>query len=73
MHNLLKPLGKIFQGAFYISSSYVFFIEKSKIILSSRHRIVLYVIKHAVANFTPFLAPILLMLTILDFQDTKIC
>ena len=31
------------------------------------------VIKHAVAHFAPFLAPFLLVLTILCFQDTKIC
>ena len=31
------------------------------------------VIKHAVAHFAPFLAPFLFVLTILCFEDTKIC
>ena len=31
------------------------------------------VIKHAVAHFAPFLIPFLLVLTILCFQDNKIC
>ena len=128
-HAQSKSLGKIFQGTFYISSSYASFMEKNvkfyychsiewcilvermretetKCNISCicrthlsreiRHssvqntdcacgvlffcclpstvpRLLLDFIKQAAAHFAPFLAPFLLVLTILCFQDAKIC